>query len=223
MNELTLCEVFQSWQGEGISTGKRAIFYRLAGCNLNCEWCDTKYSWNVNNSSAEFVFPDRNIKLAVITGGEPLYDYNREKTLEIIRRLNEWMYLLGVWDFTVEIETNGSLEILHNVDTKQLKKLRYVISPKEEGGLDKSWVLEPMDVKEDRIFKIVVGSKQDLKWLDELMEVFNANNVSRDKIWVMPKGSNFTELLKNGRFVVEAANKYDLCISTRLQVLMQLK
>lgn len=38
-------EVFSSIQGEGAMMGMPVTFVRLAGCNLNCPWCDTKESW----------------------------------------------------------------------------------------------------------------------------------------------------------------------------------
>ena len=34
-------EIFYSIQGEGRYTGTPAIFIRLAGCNLRCDFCDT--------------------------------------------------------------------------------------------------------------------------------------------------------------------------------------
>jgi organic radical activating enzyme len=34
-------EIFLSFQGEGLLTGERQIFIRLAGCNIRCPWCDT--------------------------------------------------------------------------------------------------------------------------------------------------------------------------------------
>ena len=45
--KLVMAEVFNSWQGEGGSVpgsafGRRQIFVRFAGCDLNCLWCDSK-------------------------------------------------------------------------------------------------------------------------------------------------------------------------------------
>ncbi|MEM4195978.1 MAG: 7-carboxy-7-deazaguanine synthase QueE, partial [Methanothermobacter sp.] len=39
-----IMEVFSSIQGEGLLLGKRQIFIRFAGCNLNCSYCDTPES-----------------------------------------------------------------------------------------------------------------------------------------------------------------------------------
>jgi len=39
-----ISEIFSSLQGEGIYQGVRQIFVRFAGCNLNCDYCDTPES-----------------------------------------------------------------------------------------------------------------------------------------------------------------------------------
>ena len=42
---LKIAEIFPSIQGEGLRQGEATLFIRLAGCNLECSFCDTKYAW----------------------------------------------------------------------------------------------------------------------------------------------------------------------------------
>ena len=38
---LEVHSIFKTIQGEGPFCGTPAVFIRLAGCNLQCPWCDT--------------------------------------------------------------------------------------------------------------------------------------------------------------------------------------
>lgn len=80
---LPIVEEFYTLQGEGYHTGKAAYFIRIGGCDVCCQWCDVKVSWNpdihplvdinqiVANAAAQPA------KAVVVTGGEPLlYDLN---------------------------------------------------------------------------------------------------------------------------------------------------
>ncbi|MCK4695304.1 MAG: 7-carboxy-7-deazaguanine synthase QueE, partial [Candidatus Cloacimonetes bacterium] len=74
---LNLSEIFFSIQGESSYTGLPCIFIRLAGCNLRCKYCDTKYSYktrfqNTPNQIIESIRSFLPVKLVEITGGEPL-------------------------------------------------------------------------------------------------------------------------------------------------------
>ncbi len=48
---LTVNEMFYSLEGEGPYIGIPTFFIRLTGCNLRCEWCDTKYSFYLRRLS----------------------------------------------------------------------------------------------------------------------------------------------------------------------------
>src|SRR6185503_13903393 len=76
--KLPVMETFYTLQGEGFHQGKAAYFIRLGGCDVGCNWCDVKESWDAlvhplktvdEIVAGALAFPGR---LAVITGGEPL-------------------------------------------------------------------------------------------------------------------------------------------------------
>ena len=75
---LPVVEEFFSLQGEGFHTGKAAYFIRLGGCDIGCNWCDSRFSWNPDlhpvietKSIIERVI-ESGADSVVVTGGEPL-------------------------------------------------------------------------------------------------------------------------------------------------------
>lgn len=40
-----LIEIFSAIQGEGLNVGSRQIFIRFAFCDLRCDFCDSKHTW----------------------------------------------------------------------------------------------------------------------------------------------------------------------------------
>ncbi len=102
-HKLPLAEHFHTIQGEGYHMGKAAYFIRLGGCDIGCEWCDTKYSWDPaihplikTEKIVEWAIGSGS-KDIVITGGEPLM-YN----------LTYLTSLLKKHDFTIYLETSGA-------------------------------------------------------------------------------------------------------------------
>lgn len=92
-------EIFYSLQGEGRFVGSPAVFIRLSGCNLNCDFCDTKHQQGVHMTEDDIVkrvceYPAEHI---VITGGEPVL----QLTTSLVRKLHK------VGKF-IQIETNGT-------------------------------------------------------------------------------------------------------------------
>lgn len=75
---MKISEIFHSIQGEGIHTGRWATLVRFAGCNLRCDWCDTKYSWDrdsamdMGTDDVVRTILDYQADSVIFTGGEPL-------------------------------------------------------------------------------------------------------------------------------------------------------
>lgn len=103
--ELDLREIFYTIQGEGPDAGTPALFVRLAGCNLQCSFCDTDYtSYRVRYSVGELVeYVEKYCgcsRLIVLTGGEPFRQNVAPFIEELVRH-----------SFRVQVETNGTLPI----------------------------------------------------------------------------------------------------------------
>ena len=80
---LPLVEEFFSIQGEGYHTGEAAWFIRLGGCDVGCNWCDSRFSWDpaihplVETHKIIEHAVISGTKSVVVTGGEPLmWDLN---------------------------------------------------------------------------------------------------------------------------------------------------
>lgn len=89
---LKFSEVFDSVEGEGLHAGIPARFYRFVDCVLRCPFCDTKYSWNSEDSDIlidgyttviDSDWPD----LIVFTGGEPLMHIHNEEFISFCNTL----------------------------------------------------------------------------------------------------------------------------------------
>jgi 7-carboxy-7-deazaguanine synthase len=106
MSEVRVAELFESIQGESTYAGLPCFFVRLAGCNLNCTYCDTPAACEEGEpmaidaavaACAASVAP-----LIEITGGEPLQQDGFEVLAEAI---------CGLPEKTVLVETNGTCDI----------------------------------------------------------------------------------------------------------------
>ena len=109
---LPLMEHFCTLQGEGRFTGHATYFLRLGGCDVGCVWCDVKESWDANkhpmvsvDAMVEWVVAS-GVRIAVITGGEPLmHDLTmltaalRDKGIRTHVETSGAHPLSGVWDW----------------------------------------------------------------------------------------------------------------------------
>ena len=130
-------------QGEGPSAGTPAMFIRTSGCNLECRWCDTPYTWDRERFDLPAERTRRSVAeladwagtcpepLAVLTGGEPLMQQ---------RALIPLAHALVSLGKRVEIETNGTYP-----PTAELTSLgvHFNVSPKPNADMPASRTIRP--------------------------------------------------------------------------------
>ena len=106
-------ESFYSIQGEGTHTGKPSYFIRLAGCDVNCHWCDVKDSWDIDENQFKTVKEivkdvlKSPAEIIVITGGEPLM---RHGQMAFIEMMEEFKYKDNI-PSSITFETNGTQQL----------------------------------------------------------------------------------------------------------------
>jgi len=146
---LPVMEYFYSIQGEGYNTGKAAAFLRIGGCDVGCDWCDVKESWNPDLHPLRMVdevieeIKDFPAKAVVITGGEPL-TYNLDYLTSRLHQQGMEIYL----------ETSGSQAFSGEYDW-------ICLSPKK--------LNPPRDeyyAKADEL-KVIIHDETDFLWAEE--------------------------------------------------------
>lgn len=111
-DKLYINEIFYSLDGEGSRAGFPAVFVRLAGCNLRCDYCDTTYAMKEDAGEEMTIAQILNrigfyhCDYITLTGGEPLLN---DTAFELVKAMDEAGY-------HVTIETNGSVDISKALD-----------------------------------------------------------------------------------------------------------
>ncbi|MBF0407964.1 MAG: 7-carboxy-7-deazaguanine synthase [Candidatus Riflebacteria bacterium] len=128
-------EMFYSLQGEGVNSGKPALFCRFSGCNLwdgkfetrnsaqtSCRFCDTDFSGTDGENGGIFDSPEellgkaldvirsaaiasQQLPMIVFTGGEPLLQLDEA----LVRKTRDR-------GFYIAVETNGTIAAPAGID-----------------------------------------------------------------------------------------------------------
>lgn len=216
-------EIFYTLQGEGRSVGEPATFIRLSGCNLQCVWCDTPYTWKWG----EFERGEQQVSLdigeavdritglecqrVVITGGEPMTQQTGvNELIEHIKGIDD--------QYRIELETNGTIlpngRTLENVD-------QFNVSPKlSNSGMPyekriKPNVLSRYNETGKADFKFVVDTETDI---GEVLQIVSEVGISKGNVYLMPQGRTEDEQLSREQWVAELCKKYQFNFTPRLQV-----
>ncbi|WP_458454055.1 7-carboxy-7-deazaguanine synthase QueE [Methanobrevibacter sp.] len=188
-----IIEIFSSFQGEGLLIGERQIFVRFAGCNLNCNYCDTNDSKSVQ--SGKVMTPGEvskqitklmtaDCKSISFTGGEPsLYP---EFISEVSRN----------FDLNIMLETNGTLpENINLIEKLDMVSLDIKLPEHFDGEFDESIFqneiksLNLLIAKSINVYcKVVILPSTKIKSFKEVVEKLSQNisNKSNLKIIIQP-------------------------------------
>lgn len=160
---LKVSEIFLSIQGESSFAGLPCAFVRLAGCNLQCKYCDTAHSFKKGKpysvQKTISLIREFDCPLVEITGGEPLI---QEETPLLAQALLDE-------GFRVLMETNGT----KNIDLIKGNVTRIMdIKTPGSGESDKTdWRnINRLD-KNDEV-KFVLTSRADYDWAKNIVRQY---------------------------------------------------
>ena len=208
-----IAEIFFSIQGEGPTAGLPAVFIRLQGCSVGCQWCDTKYSWDPAAGRAVDLdglmsqarsYPCRRV---VITGGEPL-----ESSLFF-----PLVTALQSEQFEIEVETSGTVE----PPVRSGREIQWNVSVKlAASGVEEGRRINPAAIRRfleyHAWWKFVVAGEADLAEALRLAERFA---LPRERILLQPEALRRDELIERSPWVIEACKRHGFRFSPRLHVM----
>jgi organic radical activating enzyme len=166
---LPVMEEFYSLQGEGFYTGAAAYFLRVGGCDVGCNFCDVKESWNadihplvsVDEVAARIV--EQKASCVVVTGGEPcLYNLNY-----LCRQLHKN-------NISIHLETSGSEKLSGTFDW-------ICFSPKKET------LIQPEFYEQANELKVIIEDETDFAWAEENAAKMNGKAL----LYLQPEWSKF--------------------------------
>ncbi len=219
--------MFRSIQGEGPYAGHPAVFVRLAGCNLRCPWCDTRYAWSGGKQLeagevAETVAGlARGGELLVFTGGEPLLQPG------CILAIVEHLGARGVY-LRATVETNGTLKpgpvayvLDHAVVSPKLGNSLYGgTGDPSRAAVHPEWLHLYRSGALRVYWKFVVEGENDVVEIEEFVE---KHGIRREDAWLMPLASTREEYERVAPRVARFALEKGYRFSPRLHLELGLR
>ena len=213
-------------------------FVRLSGCNLQCVWCDTPYTWNwegtpwphvrdLPGAPYKFVREVEMVRMTVekvanaiaalpsegvvITGGEPLLQ--ARGVVALIAQLRAQTPAV-----VIEIETNGTIapeaELVGMVDL-------FMVSPKlAHAGNDNHVAIRPEVIQalvavETAAFKFVARASRDVGEVAGFAERFG---IAPGRVFIMPEGTDSATVTRVGASLIDAIMAAGFNYSDRLHM-----
>ncbi len=206
MTQLTrkakISEIFSSIQGEGVYQGIAQIFVRFYGCNLNCDYCDTKLTNFEKYSGLELYnlihSYKGNFHSVCLTGGEPLLQADF---------LEDFLKFLKLHNKTIYLETNGTLfeELNRIIDNIDIVAMDFKLPSASQGNRFWDAHKDFLNVakQKDLFVKIVITKSTKKEELDKAIDLLSGLNY-KDKVRLVLQ-PNFFE---TDKFLINRISKF---------------
>jgi 7-carboxy-7-deazaguanine synthase len=237
---MKISEIFgPTIQGEGAAAGRHCLFVRLSLCNLECNFCDTPYTWAFTEEKASKMNKPRVFDreswqdemtpaevldalaklwpiydkptLIVISGGEPMM---QQTDLVVLSAM------LATWGHQIHIETAGTIKPTPELN---LRVTQYNVSPKLEHSGNplnkryKPFILADFVRTGKAWFKYVMTSEEDFAEIDaQVAEV----GIPANRVMVMPEGTSPKRTIEVARTIINGAQERGYGLSFRSHVLI---
>ena len=161
-------EIFLSIDGEGYRTGLPVVFIRLYGCNLNCSYCDTRYSCEQQEYKEMSLYDilvevlSYGVPRVTLTGGEPL----------IHSGVKDLIKSLVANDIEVNIETNGAVDLDEFIEFKYNSKVVFTMDYKcKSSGMEDKMILSNLEFLQPKdVIKFVVSNYNEMTKMEFILE-----------------------------------------------------
>ena len=167
-NKYKVNEIFLSIDGEGYRTGLPVVFIRLYGCNLNCSYCDTRYSCEQQEYKEMSLYDilvevlSYGVPRVTLTGGEPL----------IHSGVKDLIVSLVANDIEVNIETNGAVDLDEFIEFKYNSKVVFTMDYKcKSSGMEDKMILSNLEFLQPKdVIKFVVSNYNEMAKMEFILE-----------------------------------------------------
>lgn len=151
-NTINVNDIFWTFQGEGMHSGRRALFVRLPFCNLSCSWCDTEFNTfkTMSVDDLKNIATNEKSNFVVITGGEPTMN----------KHFNIVLNTLLSCGFNCAVESNGTF-------SPPKGDYWMTVSPKREQKIHEPYYIHPETFDRASEFKYVIDKNFDFSVLEK--------------------------------------------------------